>query len=89
MNWNKAGRPRVNKVEEITKVLNEQWSKSEMKIYKDGFAGLAMAVIQQWKADGSPKNELKYMDIWFDVVLARIQIEHSTLELNKLEESNG
>ncbi len=67
MNWNKAGRKRKNIPLTISidcsthidiKINIEQktlsWTREELQVYKNGAAGLARAVVEQWKKDGCP-----------------------------------
>ena len=65
MNWNKAGRKRKNTTLTINidcsthidiKINVEQapWTREELRVYKNGPAALARAVVEQWKADGMP-----------------------------------
>lgn len=65
MNWNKAGRKRKNAPLTINidcsthidiKINVEQvpWTREELRVYKNGPAALARAVVEQWKADGMP-----------------------------------
>ena len=65
MNWNKAGRKRKNtpltiKIDCSTRIdikINVEqapWTREELRVYKNGPAALARAVVEQWKADGMP-----------------------------------
>lgn len=65
MNWNKAGRKRKNTPLTINidcsthiniKINVEQvpWTREELRVYKNGPAALARAVVEQWIADGMP-----------------------------------
>lgn len=67
MNWNKAGRKRKNAPLNINidcsthidiKINIEQkilpWTNEELRVYKNGPAALARAVVEQWKKDGCP-----------------------------------
>lgn len=68
MQWNKAGRKRRNAPLTINidcsthidiKVVVQQpeskpWTREELRVYKNGPAALARAVVEQWKADGCP-----------------------------------
>lgn len=65
MKWNKAGRKCKNTPLTINidcsihidiKINVEQvpWTREELRIYKNGPAALARAVVKQWKIDGCP-----------------------------------
>lgn len=65
MNWNKAGRRHRNSPVNINidcsthinitlNVQSKPWTKEELRVYKNGPAALARAVVEQWKADGMP-----------------------------------
>lgn len=65
MKWNKAGRKHKNTPLTINidcsthidiKINVEQapWTHEELRVYKNGPAALARAVVEQWKADGMP-----------------------------------
>ncbi len=63
MKWNKAGRKRKNTPLNIAincsmtiniNIEQVPWTREELKVYKNGPAALARAVIEQWKIDGCP-----------------------------------
>ena len=53
MKWNKAGRKRKNAPLTIN-IEQAPWTHEELRVYKNGPAALARAVVEQWKADGMP-----------------------------------
>lgn len=64
MKWNKAGRKRKNapltiNIDCSTHIdikinVEAPWTREELRVYKNGPAALARAVVEQWKADGMP-----------------------------------
>lgn len=52
MMWMKAGRKSTKPAQEMPE--SEQYTKKELRIFKNGAVALAAAVVDQWIQDGKP-----------------------------------
>lgn len=50
---------------------SEGWSKSELRVHKDGIAALAAAVVKQWIEDGKPKADAEGIKPWLAILEER------------------
>lgn len=71
MKWNKAGRPRTKPKAEQPTELDNEYTKEELKVYKDPVKALAMAVVKQWKDDGCPKQDADGIKPWIELIKTR------------------
>lgn len=53
---------------------DDDYTKKELKIHKDGARALVRAVVEQWLDDGRPRGD--DIDIWINLLLA-IEQEHA------------
>ena len=49
-------------------VHDEQWTRDEMRVHKNGIAALAAAVIKQWHLDGEPESDSSAIRAWKSVL---------------------
>jgi len=54
---------------------SEIFHKSSLELYKNTAAALAVAVIQQWKDDGSPQGDLPMIQLWRKVLADALRLK--------------
>lgn len=65
MKWKTAGRPRLKPKDE------EQdcpWTKQELATYSEPVLAIALAVVNQWKKDGSPEKDAIGIIPWLKII---------------------
>ena len=67
MQWKKAGRPRT-KPKEVAQVEEKPWTRQEKSVYTVPELALALAVVNQWKKDGSPEKDAPFLLPWLKII---------------------
>lgn len=47
-----------------TKTKNDEYTKEELTVKKNGYKDLALAVLKQWAEDGRPEKDRSAVETW-------------------------